>query len=148
MPIDTPPAIIGIASVIDGDTIEIHGQKIRLWGIDAPESAQLCKSTSNIKYRCGQQSATYLSNLLKSHPINCKPKSFDRYQRIIAKCFLFNDDISAIMVKNGQAVAYLKYSREYTQEQTTAKSYKIGIWQGTFLKPWTWRAYKKAHKNK
>ena len=37
-----PADLIGQASVIDGDTLEIHGTRIRLWGIDAPESSQLC----------------------------------------------------------------------------------------------------------
>jgi endonuclease YncB( thermonuclease family) len=35
--------LMGQASVIDGDTLDIHGTRIRLWGLDAPESSQLCR---------------------------------------------------------------------------------------------------------
>ena len=45
--------LTGQASIIDGDTLEIHGARIRLWGIDAPESNQLCRGDDSIQYRCG-----------------------------------------------------------------------------------------------
>jgi endonuclease YncB( thermonuclease family) len=55
--IATVPALAddlaGQASVIDGDTLEIHGTRIRLWGIDAPESSQLCRGEDSLQYRCG-----------------------------------------------------------------------------------------------
>ena len=35
------------------DTLEIHGARIRLWGIDAPESGQPCRGEDNFQYRCG-----------------------------------------------------------------------------------------------
>lgn len=52
--------LIGQASVVDGDTLEIHGTRIRLWGIDAPESTQLCRGDDSLQYRCGAQAANDL----------------------------------------------------------------------------------------
>jgi len=63
--------IIGIASIIDGDTIEIHGHRIRLFGVDAPESRQLW-SLNGRKYRCGQRAAFALSDFLGQHTVSCK----------------------------------------------------------------------------
>ncbi len=52
-------AVTGIASVIDGDTLEIHGQRIRLHGIDAPESRQLCFIDGK-PWQCGKDAANAL----------------------------------------------------------------------------------------
>jgi endonuclease YncB( thermonuclease family) len=54
--------MIGQASVIDCDTLEIHGQRIRLSGIDAPESSQLCRGDDSLQYRCGAKAANELDD--------------------------------------------------------------------------------------
>jgi endonuclease YncB( thermonuclease family) len=46
--------LTGRASVIDGDTLEIHDTRIRMLGIDAPESSQLCRGEDSLPYRCGE----------------------------------------------------------------------------------------------
>ena len=56
--------LTGQASVIDGDTIEIHGTRIRLWGIDAPESTQLCRGDDSLQYRCGAKAANDLDGFI------------------------------------------------------------------------------------
>jgi endonuclease YncB( thermonuclease family) len=56
--------LAGQASVIDGDTLEIHGTRIRLWGIDAPESSQLCRGEDSLQYRCGMKAANDLDAFL------------------------------------------------------------------------------------
>ena len=63
--------IIGQASIVDGDTLEIHGNRIRLWGIDAPESTQLCRGDDSDQYRCGAQAASDLDAFDARRPANC-----------------------------------------------------------------------------
>ena len=45
--------LIGQVSIVDGDTLDIHDDRIRLWGVDAPESSQLCRGRDRRPYRCG-----------------------------------------------------------------------------------------------
>ena len=63
--------LTGRASVIDGDTIEIHGSRIRLFGIDAPESSQLCRDEDSKQYRCGQQAANALFDFIANRVVAC-----------------------------------------------------------------------------
>lgn len=136
---DSPDGqIVGEARVIDGDTIVIHGQHIRLNGIDAPETAQRC-GTLGHEWACGQDASVALSNWLANRTVSCSPKGKDRYQRTIAQCFNGSDDIQAWLVENGWALAYRKYSDEYVSAEQLAKSKKIGLWQGEFQAPWDWR---------
>src|SRR5688572_22906495 len=90
--------IVGRASVIDGDTLEIHGQRIRLYGIDAPESSQNCKRESGKLWRCGQRAALNLADYIGAGPIGCEPKSKDRYGRIVAVCHKGKQDLNGWMV--------------------------------------------------
>ena len=97
--------IVGVASVIDGDTIEIHGQRIRLFGIDAPESSQLCVRPTGERWRCGQQASFALADRIGRATVSCQPRDLDRYGRVVAVCFKGNEDLNRWMVANGWAVA-------------------------------------------
>jgi len=131
-------AIVGVASVIDGDTLEVHGKRIRLHGIDAPESAQLCEKDGR-QYRCGQQAALALSDKIGRASIRCEQRDMDRYKRIVAVCRLGNVDLNAWMTREGWAVAYRQYSRDYVDEESAARAAKLGIWAGRFVEPSKWR---------
>ena len=120
----------GKAEVIDGDTVRIKETKIRLFGIDAPEKKQFCKKDYlNIfifafkkKYPCGQISRQKLKKFLNNQIIHCKVKDEkDRYKRYLGICYKGNSDINAWLVKNGYAVSYRKYSKEYLSEEIYAK---------------------------
>ena len=78
-----PPAfadnLTGQTSIIDGDTLEIHGTRIRLWGIDAPESSQLCRDDETLQYQCGAKAANELDAFIARRPVDCSPVSLDRY---------------------------------------------------------------------
>lgn len=135
---DDSKAIVGRASVIDGDTLEIHGTRIRLHGIDAPESDQLC-SVGRKKSRCGQKSALALADKIGSRTVSCDPRDVDRYNRVVAVCSAGGEDLNAWMVASGWAIAYRYYSTDYIQQEEKASASKLGIWQGDFVPPWEWR---------
>ncbi len=130
--------IVGRASVIDGDTIEIHGQHIRLFGIDAPESGQLCEVGAQ-QYRCGQQAALALSDHIGARTVHCTPRDRDGYGRTVAVCAAGGEDLNAWMVREGWALAYRRYSTAYVPDEVLAQSNGLGIWRGTFIAPWDWR---------
>ncbi len=74
----------GSASVIDGDTIELHGQRIRLHGIDAPESRQLCRRDGK-PWQCGKDAANALADKIDRRPVTCEDLGRDRYKRVIGR---------------------------------------------------------------
>src|SRR5437879_7286172 len=90
--------LAGQASIIDGDTLEIHGTRIRLWGIDAPESTQLCRGDDSQQYRCGAKSANDLDAFIASRPVSCVPISLDQYRRAVAICTVGDADLGEWLV--------------------------------------------------
>jgi hypothetical protein len=96
----------GPARVVDGDTLYIGSEKVRLFGLDAPESKQQCTDSGGRPYACGQVSAQALEARIQSRPVTCAVKNKDQYGRNVAACSLGSEDIGAWMVKNGHAVAY------------------------------------------
>jgi endonuclease YncB( thermonuclease family) len=139
VPVSAQGPIAGIASVIDGDTIEIHGQRIRLFGIDAPESGQLCMRPSGKRWRCGQQASFALADQIGAATVRCERRDLDRYGRVVAVCFKGTEDLDRWMVANGWAVAYRRYSLDYVADEDTARRNRINIWSGAFDMPWNWR---------
>jgi endonuclease YncB( thermonuclease family) len=136
-------AIVGRASVIDGDTIEIRGEHVRLHGIDAPESWQSCKDGDGENYRCGQEAAMALDKFLAaSRPTRCDVVERDRYQRFVGTCFRADgSDVNRWLVESGNAVDWARYSDgRYAADQATARSNGIGIWRGKFQLPCDARA--------
>ena len=130
--------IFGKAKVIDGDTIHINKNKIRLHAIDAPEANQTCKRNSKI-WNCGVESTKFLKELIDNNKIECITKGKDRYNRFIGICYKDNLDLNSAMVLNGWAIAYRYYSKDYIEEEEEAKRDKKGIWIGDFEEPYLFR---------
>jgi endonuclease YncB( thermonuclease family) len=133
----------GTASVIDGDTIEVDGEHVRLHGIDAPEANQTC-DLDGTAWRCGQASANALALHIGRHPVICSPRTRDRYGRVVAACGLGGADIAAWMAREGWALAYRRYTDEYVADERAARAARRGIWRSTFVPPWEWRARRRA----
>ena len=126
--------IFGNANVIDGDTIHINKNKIRLHAIDAPEINQTCNKNSRV-WNCGVESTKFLKELIGNNKIECITKGKDRYNRFIGICYKDNLDLNSEMVLNGWAIAYRYYSKDYVEEEEKAKQEKRGIWIGDFVEP-------------
>ncbi len=134
--------VASVASVIDGDTIEVHGQRIRLHGIDAPESRQLCRLGGK-SWQSGKDADNALADKISHRPVTCEDLGRDRYDRIIARCTVAGEDLEKWMVANGWALAYRRYSLDYVDEEADAQAARRGIWAGEFVKPWEWRREKR-----
>lgn len=131
--------IIGRASVVDGDTLEVHGRRVRLFGIDAPEAGQTCQDAHGQAYRCGQKAASTLEARIGGGVVTCEPTDIDRYGREVAVCRVFGEDLGAWMVGLGWAVAYRTYSERYVPAEELARRRKLGLWAGRFTGPSGWR---------
>ncbi len=134
--------VAGTASVIDGDTIEVHGQRIRLHGIDAPESRQLCRLDGK-PWQCGKDAANVLADKIERRLVTCEDLGRDRYARIIARCTIAGEDLGEWLVLQGLALAYRRYSLDYVDQEADAQAARRGIWAGEFVKPWAWRRGKR-----
>ncbi|MFT3724082.1 MAG: thermonuclease family protein [Hyphomonadaceae bacterium] len=134
-----PATVSGTASVIDADTLEIAKQRIRLVGVDAPESGQKCLDANRKFYRCGSVSANALDQWINRNPVTCAIEDTDRYGRLLGQCSVRGENVQAWLVSNGLALAYRQYSTAYVPNELQARAARAGIWAGEFVAPWDWR---------
>jgi endonuclease YncB( thermonuclease family) len=133
--------LVGQVSVVDGDTLDIHDARIRLWGVDAPESTQLCRGRDNRPYRCGALAANSLDAFTRAKTVRCTPVDGDRYGRIVARCAVGRTDLGQMLVSRGLAVEEPQYSHGYyAADQRAARRAGRGIWAGRFVAPADYRA--------
>lgn len=133
------PHVTGPARVIDGDTIDIGGTRIRLEGIDAPEAAQTCARADGRPWDCGAEATRFLSQMVRGASLDCRVKGQDKYGRTLATCYSGNVDINRQMVRNGYAWAFVRYSAAYVGEEAAARAARAGVWQGRSEPAWTYR---------
>jgi endonuclease YncB( thermonuclease family) len=131
--------ISGRAEVVTGDTLEIRGQRIRLWGIHAPREAQTC-TRGGQSWECGRQAADALEAFLAGRSVTCTKKGRDRQERIVAVCEVGDEDLGTWLVRNGWALSYARHTDgAYAGAQRKAEAAGRGLWQGEFDPPWEWR---------
>jgi endonuclease YncB( thermonuclease family) len=136
----TGPSIVGRAKVIDGDSLEIAGERIRLFGIDAPEGRQECRDATSRPYPCGREAARALAAEIAGRSVECTPVAHDRFEREVALCMAAGRDLSEAMVRAGHALELRQHSGgRYAAAESEARTQKRGLWSGTFERPSEWR---------
>ena len=133
---DRRVTISGPARVIDGDTMDVRGTRVRLFGIDAPEKDQLCRDRKR-SWACGQRATRALRDRIGDRSVRCDER--DRESRIVAVCRAGPVELNRWMVREGWALAYRQFTRSYVDEESRARAAKRGIWRGEFVPPWDWR---------
>lgn len=135
----TAQSVRGLAVAIDGDTLDMSGERIRLFGIDAPEAQQICER-NNQAWKCGEDATVLLSKMVAGKVIRCEPIDRDAYDRVVARCYVGDSDLGAVLVREGLAVALANGAEAYSVEEATSKRYKLGLWGSVFQTPADYRA--------
>ena len=134
----TAEVLSGYPRVTDGDTLRFATDRVRLHGIDAPESGQTCRRPSGT-WSCGARATHALRDRIVGAAVVCEIRDRDRYGRAVSVCRIGALDLNEWMVSNGWAIAYVRYSSDYVVAHRSARAASIGIWQGAFVEPSSWR---------
>jgi endonuclease YncB( thermonuclease family) len=135
----------GKAYAIDGDSLKVGNNEVRLYMLDAPEYSQHCFNVKNEEYECGKKSHEFLTNLASGKNVECVYAQKDKYDRFLSKCSVGDVSINKEIVKNGMAVIYSFGEHDENMEklESEAKRKRLGVWQGAFQLP---SEYRKTHK--
>ena len=107
--------------VVDGDTLDMAGQRVRLQGIDAPESAQACRQATGQRYRCGDRATEALRVRIGAGAVTCTIEGRDGYNRALSTCYTADGtDLNAWLVRQGHRVS-VGYSVGPQREEAAMK---------------------------
>ena len=130
----------GRVRVIDGDTLDVGPIRVRLFGIDAPELDQNCTTAQGATWACGRWSAQEVTARFQGTWAECEKITIDRYRRVVARCRVKGQDIAEVLVSDGVALAYRRYSMDYDLAEKGAAVNARGLHAGTFETPDRYRA--------
>ncbi|WGF91013.1 thermonuclease family protein [Marinivivus vitaminiproducens] len=134
----------GQATVSDGDSLRLGGQRVRIFGIDAPELDQTCGHGPQAT-ACGYAARDRLARLVAGRTVTCVVQDRDRYGRLVAWCEAAGHDLGAAMIEAGFAIDYARYSNgRYASSETRARGDRAGLWRDGFTAPAEWRAQRRA----
>lgn len=142
---DLPTEVTGVASVVDGDTLDLGAVTVRLHGVDAPEAGQRCQRADGKSWPCGLRAADRLAGLADGRAVRCAVLERDQYGRLIGRCAASGSDggvrdVGRQMVREGLAWAFTRFSNDYVEDEVEARARRTGIWQGAAEAPWDYRA--------
>ncbi len=133
----------GAARIVDGDTLEIAGDRVRLHAVDAPEAGQRCRDRAGRTWECGAAATRALRRLARGG-LRCEGRERDPYGRLVAKCYAGDRDVAEVLVRAGAIFAYPEYGLDYVEAEKEALFAGRGVWQGAATRPHALRAAEKA----
>lgn len=128
----------GFGRVIDGDTLDVGTVRVRLHGIDAFERNQMCERATGV-WDCGSAATRSLRQRAEGRQLVCEVLDTDRYGRKVSRCKRNGVDVARVLVAEGLALAYRRYSQDYVAEESAARARGVGAWNGSFDRPEQWR---------
>jgi endonuclease YncB( thermonuclease family) len=134
----------GVPQIVDADTVYEGTTKIRLSGIDAPETDQICLDAAGKAWNCGIEATEKLRAFVREQSWTCELTGQDVYRRSLGSCTVAGEDVSSWLVRNGWALAFRRYSMTYVADEDIARQQKRGLWSGAFIAPWEWRHRSKS----
>ena len=137
----------GVVRVIDGDTLDVGGVRVRLHGIDAPELGQSCQISAGQDWDCGTWVSREVRARYQGATASCDAVEKDRFGRVVATCRVDGADIGRRLVRDGMAVAFRKYSKTYVGDEAAARRANAGLHSGTFQRPADHRNAQSAQNN-
>lgn len=134
----------GKIRVVDGDTFDVGGTRIRLHGIDAPEAGQSCQTEQGQSWACGAWVSRQVRARYQGKTARCTPVDRDRYGRIVARCEVEGQDMGAALVAQGLAFAYRRYAMDYDLIEKQAAAADRGLWAMQVQNPAAFRQQQQA----
>jgi len=144
LPFTAMAGFSGLVRVIDADTWDVGGERVRLFGIDAPEMAQMCEDAQDQSWACGVWASDQVRQLYDGHTVRCERLNKDRYGRTVARCFLGDKDVAREMVSQGLAFAFRRYSMDYDLDEKGAAINLRGLHASQVQSPAEFRAAKRS----
>jgi len=134
--------LAGAGSVIDGDTIEVGGVTVRLYGIDAPEAGQKCGDAKGGTWPCGNEATAAMAGFVEGKSVECQVRGKDDYDRLLGVCSAEGVNVNERMVADGHAWAFRRYTQDFAELEEAARASGIGVWQGPAEAPWEYRTHR------
>ncbi|PTE06638.1 nuclease [Mesorhizobium helmanticense] len=146
-----PATWSGTARVIDGDTISVRQQRIRIAAIDACELGQTGFRNGKV-WQCGIEGRAFLRRMIDGEHISCRIIDRDQYRRLVGHCFYRETDVGLAMVRAGLAESMLRYLPsshpinlvEYGEAENSARDRRLGLWSAEIESPHLYRRAKKS----
>ena len=131
--------ISGVPTIVDADTVVIDGMSVRLLGIDAPESDQICLDKNSEFVKCGIEARDALMKQFGEKEWTCRTTGKQTYGRALATCFVAQEDVNRWIVLKGWGLSFRRYQHPYDREEQQAHDQCTGLWTWSFHAPWDWR---------